>query len=132
MPPPSDPNAGSIEIRVFVVACLGILFLIMYLGTRATRNNAYPTLSASASEHYHGAEIDYMNHPDEASARVSLLAQQVDGDWTRLNADDQHWLDNMTSGHGAAMIAMRARELKAKAKADKKRAAHKALSTSQG
>jgi hypothetical protein len=122
---PSYQSADTSELRVFIVVGLGILIVLICLVSRFTGTNARPAFTASVSPQYKGPQVDYMRHPDEASARVDTLAQQTDGDFDQLTLADQRWLDSMTSGHGRNLLARRAGELKERARAEKRRLSKK-------
>lgn len=59
-----------------------------------------------------GGHIDYTSQPEKAQAEVTRLAISSHGDYFRLSADDQRWLDSMSAGHGAQLIAKEASDLK--------------------
>ena len=59
-----------------------------------------------------GGHIDYTSQPDKAQAEVTKMAISSHGDFFRLSADDRRWLDSMSAGHGAQLIAREASDLK--------------------
>ena len=117
MSAPSEISAESNELRTFVIAIVGILIVVMGLVTITTRPYLQP-LPPPPAHGPHG-EVNYFDHPQEASERVNQLAKESKGEFFRLTPSDQKWIDGMTSGHGPQLIAMRFQEQQAKEKANK-------------
>ncbi len=121
MASPSQSSAAANDLKVFLIGAIGGLLLLMALVTWATNAQKQPPPPAQASEAQR-AQIEYIQHPEEASARVDEMAKQTGGDFSRLTPEDQQWLDGMTAGHGAQMLYARAQAQKRKVAAKTHRA----------
>lgn len=60
---------------------------------------------------WHGLP-NYLEDPQAGRKQVELLAKKSGGDFGKLNQNEQTWLNSVTAGNGARMLAMKARELR--------------------
>lgn len=107
---PND-GAGRGEMRIFVFGIGALLVLVMWLVTAATAPRQPPPGARPPRP-----QMDYIANGDEAAGRVRRLAQETKGDFDRLPADDQNWLDAMSGGHGREMLRSRYQEQRGQAK----------------
>jgi hypothetical protein len=102
------PDAGTAELRVFLLVGIPLVLAIVIGGSFLT---ARPT-PRKPTDPVLGGHIDYTSQPEKAQAEVNRLALSSRGDFFKLSVDDRRWLDSMSAGHGAQLIARRMSDLK--------------------
>src|SRR5215472_5200094 len=115
---PSRQVADNRELKVILVALVAVLVLASIVNS-AVRPPTPPADTLKRAAQAYKPERDYMRHHDLAVQRIDQLALETNGDFSKLSAEDQRWLDGMTAGHGAPMLQGRAHALRKQAAAKK-------------
>ena len=93
------------ELRIIVLLAIPLTLALLLISAALTKppakHAAPPELGLAAI----GGHVNYVADPDKAQTEVTRLAKASGGNFLRLSDDDQRWLDGMTAGHGAQLIA---------------------------
>jgi hypothetical protein len=102
-------NVPLLKIVLGAIAVIALVAMISAGARDAIQPR--PTPPASTFEQQFGRP-DPGFHPDSASDYVDKLARDSGGDWNKLSAEDQRYVNGLTAGHGAIYLRDRAKWLK--------------------
>ncbi len=100
-------TASSHELKLFAaafVAVLGCAALVNSSTRSAVAPPQKPSPTAPTEFEKQIGKPDPGFHPDKATEYIDKLALVSGGDWNKLSATDQRYVDSVTSGHGAIYL----------------------------
>lgn len=96
-------TAQSHELKLLLLGGGALLALVLFMGAQAPAQQQ--ATARPEQVFYHGLP-DVGAHPRQASRVLQELVKRSHGDYSRLSADEQNWVDGMTGGHGAPMLRL--------------------------
>jgi hypothetical protein len=106
-------SGGSGELRIAGVAIVAVLAFASMLNNAMAPPKPRVLTPQEREQRRTMARPDYVTYPDEGRAYADKLARESKGDFDRLPAADQQWINSVTAGRGPDMLRSRYAALKA-------------------
>ncbi len=107
------------ELKIFVLGGLllvGVTFFFLNGMVKSTEASLQPKVQTPSG---YKEEMDFLKNPEKTDAYLQKLAARTEGRADRLTQDELTWLDGLSRGHAADVIAQRYKRIQGAAKAGK-------------